>query len=195
MRPPTLPSISQIVALHGSGANVLLTVAAPKFAAQAIRKVYDIDWKPTHFLASISASIKAVMQPAGPEKGLNIITAAYIKEPTDPQWQDTTEYKAWLDWMKKYNSSANITDIFATCGYSVSQTMISVLRACGDDLTRANVMRQAAGIRDQKLPMVLPGVTISTSANDFAPIKQMQMEKFDGTTWRLFGDVISAADN
>jgi hypothetical protein len=138
-------------------------------------------------------SVKAVMQPAGLEKGIGIITAAYIKEPTNPQWQDTHEYKAWLDWMKKYNTSANIVDVFAAYGYSVSQTLISVLKACGDNLTRANVMRQAASTRDQKLPMVLPGITISTSADDFAPIKQMQLEKFDGTTWRLFGDVISGA--
>jgi len=184
---------SQIVALQGSGANVLLTAAAPKFAAQAIRKVYDIGWKPTHFLSSISASVKAVMQPAGPEKGVGVITAAYIKEPTDPQWQDTPEYKAWFDWMKKYNTSSNTTDVFAVFGYSVSQTMVSVLKACGDNLTRANVMKQAASIHDQKLPMVLPGITISTSTDDFAPIKQMQLGKFDGSTWRLFGEVISGA--
>ena len=120
---------SQIVALQGSGANILLTVAAPKFAAQAIRKVYDIGWKPTHFLSSISASVKAVMQPAGPEKGVGIITAAYIKEPTDPQWQETSEYKEWLSWMKKYNTSPSVTDGFAVYGYSAAQTMISVLKA------------------------------------------------------------------
>ena len=133
------------------------------------------------------------MQPAGPEKGVGIVTAAYIKEPTDPQWQETSEYKEWLSWMKKYNTSASVTDGFAVYGYSASQTMISVLKACGDNLTRANVMKQAANIRDQKLPMMLPGITISTSADDFAPIKQMQLQKFDGTTWRLFGDVISGA--
>ena len=171
----------------------LVTVAGPKFAAQAIRKVYDIGWKPTQFLSNISASVKAVMQPAGPEKGIGIITAAYIKEPSDPQWQETPEYKEWVAWMKKYNTS-NITDVFAVYGYSVSQTMVSVLRECGNDLTRANVMKQAANMRDQKLPMLLPGITISTSADDFAPIKQMQLAKFDGTTtWRLFGDVISGS--
>jgi len=184
---------SQIVSLQGSGANVLVTVAAPKFAAQAIRKVYDIGWKPTHFLSNISASVKAVMQPAGPEKGIGIITAAYIKEPSDPQWQDTPEYKEWLAWMNKYNTAANVNDAFAVYGYSVSHTMVSVLRACGNDLTRANVIKQAANINDQKLPMVLPGITISTSADDFAPIKQMQLAKFDGTTWRLFGEVISGS--
>jgi branched-chain amino acid transport system substrate-binding protein len=184
---------SQIVTLHGSAANVLVTVAAPKFAAQTIRKVYDIDWKPTHFLANISTSIKAVMQPAGLEKGIGIITATYIKDPTDPQWQETPEYKEWHAWMTKYNTSANLADAFAVYGYSVSQTLISVLKACGSDLTRANVMRQAANIRDQKLPMVVPGITISTSADDFAPIKQMQLSKFDGNTWRLFGGVISGS--
>jgi branched-chain amino acid transport system substrate-binding protein len=184
---------SQIVALHGSGANVLVTVAAPKFAAQTIRKVYDIDWKPTHFLANISTSIKAVMQPAGLEKGIGIITATYIKDPTDPQWQETPEYKEWHAWMIKYNTSANLADNIAVYGYSVSQTLISVLKACGNDLTRVNVMRQAANIRDQKLPMLLPGITISTSVDDFAPVKQMQLAKFDGNTWRLFGEVISGS--
>ncbi len=184
---------SQIVALHGSGANVLVTVAAPKFAAQTIRKVYDMDWRPTHFLANISSSIKAVMQPAGLEKGIGIITASYIKDPTDPQWQETPQYKEWQAWMMKYNTSANLADAFAVYGYSVSQTLISVLKACGNDLTRVNVMRQSANIRDQKLPMVVPGITISTSVDDFAPIKQMQLAKFDGNTWRLFGEVISGS--
>ena len=184
---------SQIVALHGSGANVLVTIAAPKFAAQTIRKVYDIDWRPTHILANISSSTKAVMQPAGLDKSIGIITAIFIKDPTDPQWQETPEYKEWQAWMIKYNTSANLADGFAVYGYSVSQTLISVLKACGNDLTRVNVMRQAANIRDQKLPMVLPGITISTSGDDFAPIKQMRMAKFDGTTWRLFGEVISGS--
>jgi branched-chain amino acid transport system substrate-binding protein len=191
----TDPTIdSQIVALQGSGANVLLTVAAPKFAAQTIRKVYDIGWKPTHFMANISVSIKAVMQPAGLEKGIGIITAAYLKDPTDPQWQNTPEYEEWLTWMKKYNTSANVSDANAVYGYSVSQTMASVLRACGNDPTRANVMREAAAIRDQKLPMLLPGIYVSTSADDFAPIKQMQLAKFDGTIWKLFGEVISGSE-
>jgi len=191
----TDPTIdSQIVALHGSGANVLVTVAAPKFAAQTIRKVYDIDWKPTHFLGNISSSIKAVMQPAGLEKGVGIITAAYIKDPTDPQRRETPEYKEWQAWMTKYNTAANLADGFAVYGYSVSQTLISILKACGNDLTRANVMRQAANIRDQKLPMLLPGIIVSTSQNDFAPIKQMQLEKFDGNNWKLFGEVISGSE-
>jgi branched-chain amino acid transport system substrate-binding protein len=191
---PSDPTVdSQIVALHGSGADVLLTAASAKFAAQAIRKTYDIGWQPTHFLASISVSVKAVLQPAGPEKAVGIISAGFVKEPTDPQWQDTAEYKEWLAWMNKYNSSANIADAFSVYGYTVAQTMVAVLKACGDNLTRENVMRQAASIHDLKLPMLLPGITVSTSADDFAPVKQMQLMKFDGTTWRLFGDVISAS--
>jgi len=184
---------SQIVALQGSGADVLLTAAIPKFAAQAIRKIYDIGWKPTHFLSNVAASIKAVMQPAGPEKAVGIITAAYLKEPTDPQWENTPEYKDWLAWRKKYNSSANVADSNAVYGYSVTQTMVAMLKACGNNLTRENIMKQAASIHNEKLPMLLPGITVSTSATDFAPIKEEQLAKFDGTTWKLFGDVISGS--
>ena len=184
---------SQIVSLQGSGADVLLTAAIPKFAAQAIRKVYDIGWKPTHFLTSVSSSVGSVMRPAGPEKGVGIISAAYLKEPTDPQWQNTPEYKEWLAWMKKYNTSGNIADANNVAGYSYTQTMVAVLKACGDNLTRENVMKQAASIHNLTQPMLLPGITISTSPTDFAPVKQMQMAKFDGTTWQLFGEVISGA--
>jgi branched-chain amino acid transport system substrate-binding protein len=184
---------SQLVALRATGANVLFTHAIPKFAAQAIRKVYDLGWKPTYFLVSVANSVAAVMRPAGPEKGIGIISTAYVKDPTDPQWQDTPEYKEWLAWMKKYNTSGNPSDIFTVYGYSAAQTMVAVLKQCGDNLTRENVMKQAASIHDLNLPMLLPGITVSTSADDFAPIKQMQLMKFDGTTWRPFGDVISAS--
>jgi branched-chain amino acid transport system substrate-binding protein len=184
---------SQIVVLQGTGADVLLTAAIPKFAAQAIRKVYDIGWKPTHFLTNVSASVKAVLQPAGPEKGVGIISAGYLKEPTDPQWQDTPEYKEWLAWMKKYNTSGNVADGNNVSGYSFAQTLVAVLKASGDNLTRENVMKQAASIHNMTLPMLLPGIVVSTSADDFAPVKQMQLEKFDGTTWRLFGEVISGS--
>ena len=182
---------SQIVAMQGSGANVVLTVAIPKFAAQAIRKMYDIGWKPTHFLTNVSTSVKAAMQPAGPEKAVGIISSGYVKDPTDPQWLDTPEYKDWLAWMKKYNTSGDIADANTVYAYSVAQTMVAVLKQCGNDLTRENLMKQAASIHDLKLPMLLPGITVSTSASDFAPIKQMQLQRFDGTTWKLFGEVIS----
>jgi branched-chain amino acid transport system substrate-binding protein len=184
---------SQIVSLQGSGADTLLTAAIPKFAAQAIRKVYDIGWKPTHFLTNVSISVGSVIRPAGPEKAVGIISAAYGKDPTDPQWQNTPEFKEWLAWMQKYNTSANVADANAVYGYSVSQTLIEVLKACGNELTRENVMKQAANIHNLKLPMALPGIVVSTSPTDFAPIKQMQLQKFDGTTWQLFGDVISGS--
>ena len=182
---------SQIVAMQGSGADVVLTAAIPKFAAQAIRKMYDIGWKPTHFLTNVSTSVKAAMQPAGPEKAVGIISSGYVKDPTDPQWLHTSEYKDWLAWMEKYNTSGNIADANTVYAYTVAQTMVAVLKQCGDDLTRENLMKQAASIHDLKLPMLLPGITVSTSADDFAPIKQMQLQRFDGTTWRLFGEVIS----
>jgi branched-chain amino acid transport system substrate-binding protein len=184
---------SQIVSLQGSGANTLLVAAIPKFAAQAIRKVYDIGWKPAFFMTNVSISITAVVQPAGPEKAVGIITAGYVKDPTDPQWQGTPEYKDWLAWMKKYNPSANVADANNVYGYSVSQTMVAVLKQCGNNLTRESLMKQAASIHDLKLPMLLPGISVSTSPTDFAPIKQMQLAKFDGNVWKLFGDVISGS--
>ena len=184
---------SQVVALQGSGADVLLTAATPKFAAQAIRKVYDIGWKPTHILTNVSVSVGSVMKPAGPEKGVGIISAGYLKDPTDPQWQNGQEYKDWLEWMKKNYSSGSLTDINNVYGYTASQTLVAVLKASGDNLTRENVMKEAANIHDLKLPMLLPGINVSTSATDFAPIKQMQLMKFDGETWKLFGEVIAGS--
>jgi branched-chain amino acid transport system substrate-binding protein len=184
---------SQIASLHASGANVLLTAAINKFASQAIRKVYDIGWKPTHFLNNVSLSVKAVMEPAGLDKGIGIISAGSFKDPTDPQWQGTPEYTEWLAWMKKYYPLGSIADNLNVYGYTFTQAMVAVLKACGNDLTRENLMKQAANIHDLKLPMLLPGIVVSTSPDDYAPIKQMQMQKFDGTTWRLFGEVISGS--
>ena len=147
----------------------------------------------THFMTNVSVSVGSVMKPAGPEKGVGIISAGYLKDPTDPQWQSTAEYKDWLEWMKKYNSSGSLTDINNVYGYSAAQTMTAVLKASGDNLTRENIMKQAAGMHDLKLPMLIPGITITTGADDFAPIKQMQLMKFDGNTWQLFGEVISGS--
>jgi len=183
----------QIVSLQGSGADVLLTAAIPKFAAQAIRKVYDIGWRPTHFLTSVSNSVGTVMKSAGLEKGVGIISASFVKDPTDPQWQETTAYREWLAFMKKYNTSAGVADIQAVVAYSYAQTLVSVLKARGDNLGRESIMKHAADLHNLALPMLLPGITLSTSPTDFAPVKQMQLEKFDGNTWKLFGDVISAS--
>ncbi len=184
---------SQIVALQASGADVLLIAAIPKFAAQAIRKVYDIGWKPTEFLNSVANGVGTTMKGAGLEKGVGVISAAFFKDPTDPQWQNTPEYKEWLAFMNKSGLSANVTDNQSVVAYSFVQTMVAVLKACGNDLTRENVMKQAASLHQLKLPMLLPGITLSTSADDFNPIKQMQLEKFDGKTWNLFGEVVSAS--
>jgi branched-chain amino acid transport system substrate-binding protein len=190
----TDPTVDQqVVALQGSGADVLLTAATPKFAAQTVRKVYDIGWKPTHFLNSVGNSVGTVMKPAGLEKGVGIISAAHVKDPTDPQWQNTPEYKEWLAFMNSHGLSGSITDVQAAIGYSYAQTLVEVLKMCGDNLTRENVMKQAASLHDLKLPMLLPGITLNTSTDDFDPIKQMQLQKFDGTTWQLFGDVISGS--
>jgi branched-chain amino acid transport system substrate-binding protein len=184
---------SQIAALQGSGADVLLIAATTKFAALAIRRVYDIGWRPTQFLSYVSNSVGAVMKSAGLEKGVGIISAAFDKDPTDPQWQGTPEYTEWLAWMNKYNTSANIADAFAVDGYGRAQTMVAVLKASGNNLTRENVMREAASMHELKLPMLLPGITLSTGADDYAPMKQMQLEKFDGSSWKLFGEVISGS--
>jgi branched-chain amino acid transport system substrate-binding protein len=190
----TDPTVDQqVVALQGSGADVLLTAAIPKFAAQTVRKVYDIGWKPTHFLNSVGNSVGLVMKPAGLEKGVGIISATFIMDPTDPQWQNTPGYKEWLAFMNSHGFSGNITDSQAAIGYSYAQTLVEVLKMCGDNLTRENVMKQAASLHNLQLPLLLPGITLNTSADDFDPIKQMQLQKFDGTTWQLFGDVMSGS--
>ncbi len=190
----TDPTIDlQIVAVQGSGADTLLVAAIPKFAAQAIRKVADLGWKPTFFMTNVSASVKSVMQPAGLDKSQGIITAGYLKDPNDPQWQNSADYKAWLDFMKKHYSGGSVADVNNVYAYAVAETMVHVLKAAGNNLTRDNIMKQAASMNDLKVPMLLPGITISTSATDFAPIKQMQLQKFEGETWKLFGEVISGS--
>jgi branched-chain amino acid transport system substrate-binding protein len=184
---------SQIVALQASGADVLLTASVPKFAAQAIRKVYDIGWKPTHFLSYPSSSIGGVLKPAGLEKSVGIISATCFKDGTDPQWEATGEYQDWAAWMKKYNTSGSFSDPFNVDGYIRGHLMEALIREAGDNLTRENMMKLAGNIRDMKLPMLLPGITVSTSPDDFQPVKQMQLQKFDGNSWKLFGEVISGS--
>ncbi len=184
---------SQIVSLQSSGADTLLVAAIPKFAAQAIRKVADIGWKPHFFMTNVSASVGSVMKPAGFDKSQGIITAGYLKDPNDPQWQATAEYQAWLEFMKKYYAGGSLADVNNVYGYSAGQTLVHVLKAAGNNLTRENIMKQAASIHDLKLPMALPGIIVSTSATDFAPFKQMQLQKFEGETWKLFGDVIAGS--
>jgi branched-chain amino acid transport system substrate-binding protein len=135
------------------------------------------------------------MQPAGPEKGVGIMSATFGKEVSDPQWHGAPDYKEWLDWMKKYNPSADLNDNLNAYGYVLAHRLVAVLKACGDNLTRENVMKQATSIYDENAPLALPGMVVSSSAEDYAPIKQMQLIKFDGTTWKPFGALISGAMN
>jgi len=189
----TQPTIdSEIVKLKSSGADVFVDITIPKFAAQAIRKTAEIEWKPLHFLNSVSSSIGATIKPAGFDSAQNIISSAYVKDPTDPQWKDDPGMKTFNAFLDKYYPEANRNDAFVVYGYTVAQTMVYVLKQCGDNLTRENVMTQAANIKGLKLDGLLPGITIKTSATDFAPIQQLQLQKLQGETWHLFGDIISA---
>ncbi len=183
---------SQMIQLKSSGADVFFNVTTPKFAAQAISKAADLGWKPLHFLVNTSVNIKTVLAPAGLENSVGIITAEYRKDPADPQWADDAGVKEWKAWMAKYAPDANIADQNYVYGYSAAQVMVQVLKQCGDDLTRANVMKQAASLKDLQLPMLLPGVKINTSPTDYFPIETVRLSKFNGQAWELFGDVIES---
>jgi len=186
------PSIdTQIVTLQASGADTFFNITTPKFAAQAIRKAYDIGWKPQQFLNNVSISIATVLQPAGLEKSVGLISSGYIKDPNDPSWKDEKATKDYLAFMKKYYPDGAPEDINNVYGYSVAQTLVPVLKQCGDDLTRENIMRQAANLKDLELPMLLPGIRINTSPTDFYPIEQAQLIRFDGKTWVRFGELMS----
>jgi ABC-type branched-subunit amino acid transport system substrate-binding protein len=189
----TTPTIdSHVVALKAEGADIFISITTPKFAAQSIKKVAELGWKPLFILNSVGTSTGTVMRPAGFENGQNIISAAYQKDPTDPQWKDDPGIKNFDAFLTKYFPEGNREDLSIMTGYNVAQTMVHVLKECGDDLTRANAMKQAASIKSLQLEGLLPGVTINTSATDFAPIKQFQLRKFKGERWELFGDVISS---
>ena len=181
---------SQIVTLQGSGADALFIFATPKFAAQAIRKTYDVGWKPMMFLNNVSSSVASVLQPAGLEKSVGLVTALYFKDPTDPQWANDPAMKEWQVMMKKYYPDGNLSDGLNVFGYLAAQTLVQVLKQCGDELTRENLMRQAANLRDLALPMLLPGIKINTSPTDFYPVDQIQLARFDGKRWALFGEVL-----
>jgi branched-chain amino acid transport system substrate-binding protein len=189
----TEPTIdSHLLTLKSSGANVFFNVTIPKFAAQAIRKAAEVGWKPAHFLNNVSASISSAIKPAGFENAQDIISSIWLKDPTDAQWKDDPDVKTWNAFLDKYYPDANRTDANVMYGYAVSQAMVEVLKRCGDDLTRANVMKQAASLRDYTVKGLLPGVKINTSPTDFAPVSQLQLQKFKGDTWERFGDVISS---
>jgi branched-chain amino acid transport system substrate-binding protein len=190
----TDPTIdSQIVNLKNSGANVFYNVTIPKFAVQAIKKAHDIGWKPLHLLNNVSSSLGTVLKPAGLAASTGLITALYMKEVTDPQWRNDPSYKDWLVWMKKYYPEGALDDQANAFAYSAAQTLVQVLKQCGDDLSRENIMRQAANVKNLALPMLLPGIKINTSPTDFAPIEQEQLAKFDGERWVIFGELYDAA--
>ncbi|MGY4501706.1 branched-chain amino acid transport system substrate-binding protein [Bradyrhizobium sp. GM24.11] len=189
---PTIDS--QIVKLKSSGADVFFNFATPKFAAQAIKKIGELGWKPTQFLNSISASTNSVLKPAGFENSQDIISSAFIKDPTDAQWKNDAAIKVWNEFLDKYYPEANRTDYVVLQAYTVAQALEHVLRKCGDDLTRENVMKQAASIKDLELGGFLPGIKVNTSPTDFAPLSQLQLMRFKGGSWELFGKLLSGDD-
>jgi branched-chain amino acid transport system substrate-binding protein len=186
---PTIDS--NIVKLKSLNADVFFNITTPKFAAQAIKKMNEIGWKPMHFLNNVSASIGSVIKPAGFENSQGIISSAYLKDPTDPQWKDDAGMKAWNEFLDKYYPEANRADGSVMFGYTVAQGLVHVLKACGDNLTRENVMKQAANIKGLELGGLLPGIKVNTSPTDFAPISQVQLMRFKGETWERFGEILS----
>jgi len=187
----TDPTIeSQIVNLKNSGANVFFNITIPKFAAQAIKKSAEIGWKPVHFLNNVSNSIGGVLVPAGLENSQDIISSAYLKDPDDPAWAKDPGMEKWRAWMAKYYPDGNAHDVFNVFGYTVAQTMVQALKQCGDDLTRENVMRQAANLKNFEPDLTLPGIKVNTSPTDYYPVEQVQLIKFVGKTWERFGQIL-----
>jgi branched-chain amino acid transport system substrate-binding protein len=190
---PSDPTVdSQVVSLKTLGADIFFDEASPKFAAQAIRKAAEIGWKPTLFLASISNSVGSVLKPAGLENSKGILSSNYIKDPTDPAWKDDPAIKEWAAFMDKYFPEGDKSSTFSVYGYALAQTMVQVLKQCGDELTRENVMKQAANLKDFAPGLLLPGIKINTSPTDYFPIEQMQMSRFNGEHGELFGSPINA---
>jgi branched-chain amino acid transport system substrate-binding protein len=187
----TDPTIdSQILKLKDSGADTFLDITTPKFSAQATRKIYDSGWKPLHLLNNVGASIGTVIMPVGPEKALGARTVIYYKDASDPAWDNDPGMKEWRAFMAKYYPEGNLKDASNVYAYIAAQTMVQVLKQCGDNLTRENVMKQAASLKDLKIAQLLPGMAINTGPADFAPIEQGQMARFDGTRWAPYGDII-----
>jgi branched-chain amino acid transport system substrate-binding protein len=190
----TDPTIaSQMINLKSSGADIFFNVTTPKFAAQAIQKAAEIGWKPVHILNQVSASVGSVLKPAGFENAQGILSTAYLKDATDPQWKNDPGLKDFFVFMDKYFPEGDKTNLFTAYGYSVAQTMVQVLKQCGDNLTRENVMKQAASLKNFELGLLLPGIKIDTSPTDFHPIKQNQMIKFGGERWEYFGPIMTGA--
>ena len=188
---PTIDS--QMVALKNSGADIFFDVSTPKFAAQAIKKAAEMNWKPLHLLNNVSSSVGGVLKPAGLDNSTGLLTTLYGKSPTDPSWRDDPGFKDWAAFMDKYYPDGDKTNSFVVEGYIAAQALVQVLQQCGDDLTREHIMSQAANLHALALPMLLPGITVNTSPTDFAPIKQLQMMRFTGERWERFGAIINGA--
>lgn len=187
------PAIDEhVVKLKASGADIFVSITTPKFAAQAIKKAAEIGWHPVHIISNVSASVGGVLEPAGLEISQGILSASYTKDASDPQWNADEGMKKFYNFLAKYDPKANKLDAGVVFGYAAAQTMVKVLQMCGDDLTRDNVMKQAASLKDFQPDTLLPGIKINTAADDFAPIEQLQMMRFKGKKWELFGDVISS---
>jgi branched-chain amino acid transport system substrate-binding protein len=182
---------SQMVSLKVSGADTFFNIGTAKFAAQAIRKAYDIGWKPLQFVSIVGSSVGQVMVPAGLEKGVGVITMGFVKDPTDPQWDNDPAMREWRAFMKKYYPDGDLTDWYNVYAYAVAQTLVQVFKQCGNDLTRENVMKQAANLKNVELPLLLPGIRINTSPADYRVIRQVQLQRFDGKQWARFGELIA----
>jgi branched-chain amino acid transport system substrate-binding protein len=181
---------SQLVSLRSAGIDVLITIATPKFAAQAIRKVADMRWKPLHVLSGVSISVGAVMVPAGPENGIGIVSSAYLKDATDPRWDNDAGMNEWRAFIAQYYPEGDLKDSGNVAAFGLTRTMTAVLKNCGDDLSRANLMKQATNLRDLENPVLLPGIRINTSPTNYHPVRQLQLMRWTGKTWDLFGDII-----
>ncbi|EHR00610.1 ABC transporter substrate-binding protein [Bradyrhizobium sp. WSM471] len=187
------PAIDEhVVKLKASGADIFVSITTPKFAAQAIKKAAEIGWHPVHIISNVSASVGGVLEPAGLEISQGILSATYTKDGSDPQWNADDGMKKFYNFVAQYDPKANKLDAGVVFGYAAAQTMVKVLQMCGDDLTRDNVMKQAASLKDFEPDTLLPGIKINTAADNFAPIEQLQMMRFKGRKWELFGDVISS---
>ena len=184
---------SQLVSLRGAGVTVLMTVATPKFAAQTIRRVADMGWKPMHVLTGVSVSVGTVIEPAGREKAVGIISSSYAKDPTDPQYANDPGMNEWRAFMAKYYPEGDVKDASNVFAYGISLTMMKVLKQCGNDLSRENMMKQAANLKNLESPILLPGIRINTSPTDFHPIQQLKLMRWNGKIWELFGDIIEGA--
>ncbi|WP_420831395.1 ABC transporter substrate-binding protein [Bradyrhizobium acaciae] len=188
----TDPTIdSQMVTMRESGADVFFAEATPKFAAQALRKAASMGWKPLTILPTVSNSVSAVLEPAGLENVIGVVTGLYLKDPTDPRWADDPARKEFAAWMTKYQPNASAGDLFNVQGYTVAQVMTAVLKNCNGDYSRDNIIKQATNLKPLELPMLLPGIKVQTEPDNVTPIRQIQMARFDGKSWALFGDVLS----